>query len=151
MPHRILEKSCALSLLKGYRYSESEFTLNYFLSFIDTSSKVARGLERGVADIMYERFLREFMDVLIMVKIREGETSGYGILNYCHTKFDFLVSPGTVYAVLYTMERDGLIKAQGGDRKRVYTLTPKGEATIKAIQESSAVLESFFPNLLRGK
>ena len=113
---------------------------------------MARALEReDVTNIMYERFLREFMDVLIMVKIREGKTSGYDILSYCHTNFDYLVSPGTVYAVLYNMERDGLIKAQTRDRKRVYTLTPKGKATIKAIQESSAILERFFSNLLRGK
>jgi DNA-binding PadR family transcriptional regulator len=99
---------------------------------------------------MYNRFLKEFMDVLIMVKMREGETSGYDIIICFHQKFDFLVSPGTVYSVLYSMERDGLIKARGLDRKRVYTLTQKGETTIRAIHQSSEVLESFFAGLLRG-
>ena len=99
---------------------------------------------------MYNRFLKEFMDVLIMVKMREGETSGYDIINYFHQKFDFLVSPGTVYSVLYSMERDGLIKARGMDRKRVYTLTPKGEATVKTIRQSSQVLEGILTGLLKG-
>jgi DNA-binding PadR family transcriptional regulator len=107
-------------------------------------------VERDVVNKIYERLLKEFMDIVIMVKMREGETSGYDILTYFHEKFDFFVSPGTVYSVLYSMERNGLIKARGVDRKRIYALTPKGEATIKAILESSGVLESFLTRLLKG-
>jgi len=107
-------------------------------------------LERDVVNTIYARLLKEFMDILIMVKMREGETSGYDILTYFHQKFDLLVSPGTVYSVLYSMERNGLTKARGVDRKRIYTLTPKGEATIKAIRESSGVLENFLTRLLKG-
>jgi DNA-binding PadR family transcriptional regulator len=108
-----------------------------------------KNMERQVVNTIYERFLKEFMDILIMVKMKEGETSGYDLLTYFHKKFDLLVSPGTVYSVLYSMERNGLIKARGVDRKRIYTLTPKGEATIKAIRESSEVLESFLTRLLK--
>ena len=107
-------------------------------------------MERDVVNTIYARLLKEFMDILIMVKMREGETSGYDILTYFHQKFDLLVSPGTVYSVLYSMERNGLTKARGVDRKRIYTLTPKGEATIKAIRESSGVLENFLTRLLKG-
>lgn len=106
-------------------------------------------LERTVVNAVYERFLKEFMDILIMVKMKQGEASGYDILTYFHEKFDFLVSPGTVYSVLYSMERNGLIKARGVDRKRIYALTSKGEATIKAISDSSEVLESFLTRLLK--
>jgi DNA-binding PadR family transcriptional regulator len=61
-------------------------------------------------DAIYERFLKEFMDVIIMVKIREeGEASGYDLLSYFHGKFDLLVSPGTIYATLYSMERNNLV------------------------------------------
>jgi DNA-binding PadR family transcriptional regulator len=107
-------------------------------------------VEREVMNTMYQRFLKEFMDVLIMVKMAEGETSGYDVISYFHQKFDFLISPGSVYSVLYSMERDGLIKARGTDRKRVYTLTPRGETTIKTIRESSQVLESLLGGLLNG-
>jgi len=106
-------------------------------------------MEREVVSSVYERFLKEFMDVLIMVKMKQGEISGYDMLTYFHNRFDLLVSPGTVYSVLYSMERKGLIKAQGVDRKRVYSLTTKGQATINAIRESSDVLESFLTRLLK--
>ena len=108
-------------------------------------------MEREIVNSIYERFLKEFMDVLIMVKMREGETSGYDMLTYFHEKFDLLVSPGTVYSVLYSMERKGLIKARGVERKRIYTLTPKGEATIRTIQESSEVVQGFLKRLLQER
>lgn len=108
-----------------------------------------KNVEREVVNTIYGRFLKEFMDVLIMVKMREGEASGYDILTYFHEKFDLLVSPGTVYSVLYSMERKGLIKARDVDRKRIYALTPKGEATITAIQESSEVVQGFLKRLLK--
>jgi DNA-binding PadR family transcriptional regulator len=108
-------------------------------------------LEREIVNTMYQRFLKEFMDVLIISKIREGETSGYDVISYFHQRFDFLISPGTVYSVLYSMERDGLIKARDIDRKRVYTLTPKGQTMIKTIQESGEILDSLFAGVLKGR
>ena len=106
-------------------------------------------MEREVVNSIYERFLREFMDIIIMAKMKQGDISGYDMLTYFHNKFDLLVSPGTVYTVLYSMERKGLIKAQSIDRKRVYSLTAKGQATIKAIRESNDALESFLTRLLK--
>ena len=108
-------------------------------------------MQTEIVNRIYERFLKEFMDILIMIKMREGEASGYDVLTYFHRKFDFLVSAGTVYSILYSMERDGLIKARNEDRRRIYSLTPKGEATIKAIHESNEVIENFFANLWRDK
>jgi|GEM_PF-694288 DNA-binding PadR family transcriptional regulator len=140
-----------ITVARALHYSESEFTLNYFWDCLQIAQKLVKYLEREVVNKVYERFLKEFMDILIMVKMREGEVSGYDILTYFHGKFDLLVSPGTVYSVLYSMERKGLIKAQGVEKKRIYTLTTKGEATIKAIQESSEVLESFLARLLEKK
>lgn len=108
--------------------------------------------EKNVVDLMYERFLKEFMDVLIMVKLREeGEASGYDLLSSFHRKFDLLVSPGTVYAMLYSMERNDFVKPRGESRKRIYSLTPKGKTTIQAIIESSDALERFFPSILKNK
>jgi DNA-binding PadR family transcriptional regulator len=108
-------------------------------------------MERDVANSIYERFLREFMDIVILTKMREEETSGYDMLTYFHHKLDFLVSPSTVYSVLYSMERNGLIGGRENGRKRIYTLTLRGEAVIKAINQSNGVLKSFLEQLLRAR
>ena len=122
-----------------------------------TISRLSEGITNGeclqteIVDRMHERFLKEFMDILIMIKMREGEITGYDVLTYFHREFDFLVSAGTVYSILYSMERDGLIEARREDRRRIYSLTPKGEATVKTIYESTEILENSFTKLLRPK
>ena len=55
--------------------------------------------------------------------------SGYDVISYVHKRFDVLVSSGTVYSCLYNLEREGLIRGELIQRKRVYTLTEKGKKT----------------------
>lgn len=74
--------------------------------------------------------------------------SGYDVISFIHKRFRLLISSGTVYSLLYSLERDGLIEGQFNNRKRVYGLTDKGEETIQAIQESSQI-QSFMANLFR--
>jgi DNA-binding PadR family transcriptional regulator len=98
---------------------------------------------------MHERLLKEFMDVLIMGKMTNDGLSGYDIISYIHKKFDYLVSSGTVYSILYSMERDGLITGKRVDRKRIYKLTRKGEETIKIIHHSNDIFENFLAGFLK--
>jgi len=80
---------------------------------------------------LQRRTLKNFIDVLILNSLKkEGAKSGYDIIGLVHEKFGVLMSSGTIYAKLYSMERDGLIKAEWNSRKRVYRLTERGEKTI---------------------
>ena len=108
-------------------------------------------MQTEIVNKIHERFLKEFMDILIILKMKEGEVSGYDVLTYFHRKFGFLVSAGTVYSILYSMERDGLIKARQEERRRVYSLTIKGEENVRAIYQSTDILENSFTKLLKPK
>jgi len=90
-------------------------------------------LESGILKKMNKRIVASFMDVLILAKLKSGSMSGYDIIEFIHKKFQMLVSSGTVYSILYSMERDGLIEGRWDQRKRVYALTNKGEETLKAV------------------
>ncbi len=74
--------------------------------------------------------------------------SGYDIIGFIHNKFRMLVSSGTVYSLLYSMEREGLIKGRWNQRKRVYMLTEKGEETIKAVLNAKNEIQSLVKRLL---
>jgi len=91
------------------------------------------------------------MDVLIMGKMRNDELTGYDIISYIHRKFDYLLSSGTVYSILYSMERDGLIMGKRVNRKRVYNLTQKGEETIKIIYHSNDIFGGFLARFLKSE
>jgi DNA-binding PadR family transcriptional regulator len=83
------------------------------------------------------------MDVIILSKLRDGPLSGYDIIAFVHDKYGFLMSSGTIYSRLYSLERDGLIEGRWSPKKRVYTLTRKGEENIKLILQSSSKLQRF--------
>jgi len=87
--------------------------------------------------MLNQRTLKNFIDVLILKSLKkDGAKSGYDIIGLVHGKFGVLMSSGTIYAKLYSMERDGLIKGSWNSRKRVYELTEKGKETIDSILKS---------------
>ena len=108
-------------------------------------------MKDGVIDRLYERFLKEFLDVLIIERIRDAEYSGYDLLSYFHEYFNIMISPGTLYSTLYSLERKGHIQAREEGRKRVYSLTSEGEEVLKEIDESKDSLGNFFSQLLQRK
>jgi DNA-binding PadR family transcriptional regulator len=74
--------------------------------------------------------------------------SGYDATPFIHNKFGMLISSGTVYSLLFSMERDGLIKGMRAKRKRVYELTEQGEKTIDIVLNSENKIKSLIANLL---
>ncbi|MEM1507937.1 MAG: PadR family transcriptional regulator [Candidatus Bathyarchaeia archaeon] len=72
------------------------------------------------------------LDIFILVELAKSPLSGYDIMLLIHKKFNLMMSSGTVYLTLYSLEREGLIKSKvhNSSRKRVYALTYKGEEFI---------------------
>ena len=98
---------------------------------------------------MNRRIIKNFLDVLILAELRSGPLSGYDVIAYIHNKFRLLVSSGTVYSLLYSLERDGLIAGSWNQRKRVYKLTDKGDETIKAIMSANDKIQLLMSSLLK--
>jgi len=98
---------------------------------------------------MHGRIIKNFMDVLILAELRKRSMSSYNVIEFIHNKFGLLVSSGTVYSLLYSLEREKLIEGKWNERKRVYVLTEKGEKTIKAILNANDQIEGFMASLLK--
>ncbi len=83
------------------------------------------------------RVIKSFLDILILIEMKkQNNISGYDITAFVNNKFGGILSPGTVYATLYSMERKGLIKGESDGRKTVYALTEKGNAVISAMMQN---------------
>jgi hypothetical protein len=53
-----------------------------------------------------ESIVKSFMDIIVLKRLEhEHPMSGYDAINYFHKKFQMLLSPGIVYSVLYSLER----------------------------------------------
>jgi len=98
---------------------------------------------------MHRRIIKNFLDILVLAELRNGPLSGYDVIAFIHNKFRLLVSSGTVYSLLYSLERDGLIAGSWSQRKRVYKLTDKGEETIKAIMNANDRIQYLMTSLLK--
>jgi len=105
--------------------------------------------ENDVIMEIRERIVRAFLDLIVLMKLSEGceLLGGYDFIKLITEEFDVMLSPGSIYAALYSMERDGLIQASSNRRKRVYTLTDKGEATVKTISEEKTKILYLFGSL----
>lgn len=94
-----------------------------------------------------KRVIQNFMDILILTEMKKSSISGYDVIALLHRKFGILVSSGTVYSLLYSLERDGMIRGIWNQRKRVYELSEKGEQNIKVITKANEEIQNFLKNI----
>ena len=73
------------------------------------------------------RLVKNFMDLLILMELRERGMSGYDVMKLIYRRFRILMGSGSVYSLLYRMEAEGLIRGTWQERRRIYMLTPKGQ------------------------
>ncbi|HVP26879.1 MAG TPA: PadR family transcriptional regulator [Candidatus Bathyarchaeia archaeon] len=106
-------------------------------------------LEGKILKKMHERIIKNFMDIIVMAELRDGPLSGYDVISFIHNKFHLLVSSGTVYSLLYSLERNGLIEGTWNERKRVYKLTDKGIKTMETIMGANDKIKNFITGLLK--
>ncbi|MCW4029057.1 MAG: PadR family transcriptional regulator [Candidatus Bathyarchaeota archaeon] len=104
--------------------------------------------EARIIKKMHERVIKSFMDTIIMSELQNGPLSGYDVISYIHNRYGCLVSSGTVYSLLYSLERNELVEGIWIERKRIYKLTLKGTQTIETIHNSQEKIKSLLSTLL---
>lgn len=79
-------------------------------------------LEREVRS----RCIKSALDLIIMSAATEKPICGYDIITLVYQEFKILLSPGTVYPVIKTLEERGLIESKQDGRRRIYSLASRG-------------------------
>jgi DNA-binding PadR family transcriptional regulator len=102
----------------------------------------------NIVENLRRRTIKTFMDMLILGELQEKPLSGYDIISLIHKRFNVLVSSGTVYSLLYSLERKGLVTADMDQRKRVYTLTTKGEQTLETVERANGEINGLVQHLI---
>ena len=100
--------------------------------------------------LIHKRIIRELLDILILGTLNKSRfpMSSYDLISFVHKKFGLLISSGTVYGLIYCMEREGLIRGFWKGRKRVFTLTERGKETIKALLDERNEIINLIEKLL---
>jgi len=102
---------------------------------------------QNIVEKLQRRVVQNFMDIFILTEMKKGSLSGYDVIGLVQKRFGLLVSSGTVYSLMYSLERVGMIKGVWNSRKRVYELTEKGERDIKVIAKANEEVQKFLKKI----
>ncbi len=105
---------------------------------------------------MGKEFLGEFEElVLTMVAALQEDAYGAAITEEIESRLKRDVNLSAVHVTLYRLEDKGYVKSKlggetkerGGRRKRIYTVTNSGMATLRAMKEARVDLWKLIPQL----
>jgi len=71
-------------------------------------------------------FVKAFLDIIVLAILYENPSHGYKLIEDIHNNFGVLLSPGTLYPLLYRLEERNLIEVEEVQRSKVYRLTSEG-------------------------
>jgi DNA-binding PadR family transcriptional regulator len=97
------------------------------------------------------RLINDFMDIIILKLIRKNSGSnGYKLSKLVHRDYNLLVSAGTIYSVVYSLERHGFIKGCQEGRGRGYKLTKEGENFFSKISMGNELNHTIFNSIFNN-
>ncbi len=71
-------------------------------------------------------FTREKIENIVVSLSRQHPVSGYDIIKIVFQRFNVLLSPGTIYPLLYSLEEKGVLNSGvKGSRRKLYTPADK--------------------------
>jgi DNA-binding PadR family transcriptional regulator len=109
--------------------------------------EIIRSERKNLLWHLQKRTVKNFMDILILSELRKAPMSGYDVVSLIFDRFSFLPISGSVYSLLYALEREGLIKGGWNGRKRIYTLTSRGEEIVETAQALHIKIEGLMVDI----
>ena len=85
---------------------------------------------------LVQKLVKKNLDIIILSMLKDNPIHGYKIIADLHNTFGVLLSPGTLYPLLYRLESEGLITVEEEKRRKLYLLTRIGERKTKEFVES---------------
>jgi len=89
--------------------------------------------ESEILTRMRRRIILNFLDLPILLKLKNGSLCDQDIVSYIPKRFNVLITPGTVYSCLHHLEEEELVKTKLDKKKKVYILTEKGEQRVRTL------------------
>jgi len=117
-------------------------------------TKVLENIENSVFDNKFvleekRKLLKAFSDIAILDELTKGEPlNASDIIVFFHKNYDIRMSPGTLYPILYKLERRGYIKVIPDKKTRLYVLADSGRTALNSLQTRLEEIQIFIISLL---
>ena len=85
---------------------------------------------------LIQSLVKKNLDIIILSMLKDNPVHGYKIIADLHNTFGVLLSPGTLYPLLYRLVSEELIEVKVESRRKLYSLTGLGERRTREFVES---------------
>jgi PadR family transcriptional regulator PadR len=95
-----------------------------------------------------ENVVRESLDVVILALLSRRPMHGFDLVKFIAGKFGVVLSQGTIYSLLHSMEERGYIESKRGKKEKkgeIYSLTRPGK---KLLEENLEEYRGFLRHML---
>ena len=95
-------------------------------------------MEAEVCTRVKDKCVKNALDLIILALLedRPWGLSGYDFIGLIYNFFDIMVSPGTLYPVLFSLQKQGLVHVEFRGKKRVYYPALKGKKNVESLINS---------------
>lgn len=81
-------------------------------------------------DNLSKRYVKEFLDLIMLSFLNRKPMSGNELITLVYDNFKVLSSPGTIYPILHSMEKNRLVTRKKHGKRKIYMITDKGRVTL---------------------
>lgn len=109
------------------------------------------GEELDNVDTTIERFVKDYLDIVVLALVSSKPMCGTDILNIVQRNFNILLSPGTIYPLLHRLKQKGLLECECSVKKKVYRPAKGSEEDIRRILAQHNSANEFLDDFLKSR
>jgi DNA-binding PadR family transcriptional regulator len=106
--------------------------------------------ELDAANEFVERFVKEYLDMVVLALIVRRPMCGTDIIDVVHKNFNVLLSPGTIYPLLHELEESGLLECEYTIKKKIYRPVRGSEVKIRSMLGEHLQTNEFLNRFLKS-
>ncbi len=101
-----------------------------------------------------EETIKNHLEIIILKMLSDKKMCGFDLIKEIYSRYNVLLSPGTVYPFLYTLEEKGILQIEpmkGNMRTKLYSVTEDGMHIFeKKLNEFIETEEYFLKSIKKG-
>jgi len=86
-----------------------------------------------LSDDSVEKIVKDNLEIIILALLQKKPMCGTDIIETIHLEFNILLSPGTIYPLLHTLQERKLIQFERQGKAKTYTTAEDAESQIKKL------------------
>jgi DNA-binding PadR family transcriptional regulator len=114
--------------------SNKRHTSSEYCGLFQTHEKTVI-LENGIAQDRKKKLLIAYLDAAIMAEMAQRNAiSAPNVIAFFENKYKIRISPGTLYPILYKLEKKGYIRRIWKKSKLLFALSDSGKQVLEILQ-----------------